>query len=150
MLPPGAHMGTPPPRCRGGPSPGRRQSRSWEKRLLTWASPGLLLVLVPVSGAVHPEVAAKWMSSPEPASSSAAAKPHLHSEGSAAAERGTEREVGGKLVALQTTTQAGRVLIVDDQTLFRSGLAGLLNDTGPAPVVGQAADGPEAVQQSGV
>jgi DNA-binding NarL/FixJ family response regulator len=40
-----------------------------------------------------------------------------------------------------------RVLIVDDQLLFRSGLAGLLQTDGRVEVVGQAADGAEAVHK---
>jgi len=39
-----------------------------------------------------------------------------------------------------------RVLIVDDQTLFRVGLAGLLAEDPRVEVVGQAADGVEAVK----
>ena len=39
------------------------------------------------------------------------------------------------------TTQLARVLIADDQTLFRSGLAGLLNQDRRVSVVGQAVDG---------
>ena len=39
-----------------------------------------------------------------------------------------------------------RVLIVDDQTLFRAGLARLLNEDPRLKVVGQAADGLEAVK----
>src|SRR5438270_2135911 len=128
--------------------PGASQSRSWEKRLLTQASLALFTGHVPVSGAVHPAVAAKWMSSPEPASSSVAAKPHLHSTSPAAAEPVTEREVGGKLVALQMATQAARVLIVDDQTLFRSGLAGRLNQERRVHVGGGAADGCDAGQEA--
>lgn len=38
-----------------------------------------------------------------------------------------------------------RVLIVDDQLLFRAGLAGLLETDGRVEVVGQAADGGEAL-----
>ena len=41
-----------------------------------------------------------------------------------------------------------RVLIVDDQTLFRSGLAKLLEADERIEVTGQAADGEEAVQQA--
>ena len=40
-----------------------------------------------------------------------------------------------------------RVLIVDDQTLFRSGLARLLDEDPRTKVVGQAADGSEAIKQ---
>ena len=50
----------------------------------------------------------------------------------------------------QTTTQVARVLIADDQTLFRSGLAGLLNDDNRVTVVGQAVDGQDAVNQAGI
>ena len=52
------------------------------------------------------------------------------------------------MVSAQTTTQVARVLIADDQTLFRSGLAGLLNDDKRVTVIGQAADGAEAVKQA--
>ena len=51
-------------------------------------------------------------------------------------------------MALQTATQAARVLIVDDQTLFRSGLAGLLNQDRRVHVVGEAVDGADAVKQA--
>ena len=40
-----------------------------------------------------------------------------------------------------------RVLIVDDQTLFRSGLVRLLEGDERLNVVGEARDGVEAVQQ---
>jgi DNA-binding NarL/FixJ family response regulator len=50
------------------------------------------------------------------------------------------------VVSSETVTQAARVLIADDQTLFRSGLARLLGEDPRVEVVGQAADGAEAVQ----
>src|SRR5437588_1502162 len=148
MLPPDAHMGTPPPRAAAVPARGVAVPVLGKATI----DPGVARALtghMPVSGAVHPAVAAKWMSSPEPASSSVAAKPHLHSTNPAAAEPVTEREVGGKLVALQTATQAARVLIVDDQTLFRSGLAGLLNQDRRVHGVGEAGDGADAGKQAG-
>jgi DNA-binding NarL/FixJ family response regulator len=43
-------------------------------------------------------------------------------------------------------TRAVRVLIVDDQTLFRAGLSRLLNEDQRVQVVGQALDGQEAVK----
>ena len=46
-----------------------------------------------------------------------------------------------------TTVTVPRVLIVDDQTLFRSGLARLLEGDERLNVVGEARDGVEAVQQ---
>ena len=39
-----------------------------------------------------------------------------------------------------------RVLLADDHTLFREGVRLLLEDTGDVEVVGQAADGEEAVE----
>ena len=39
-----------------------------------------------------------------------------------------------------------RVLIADDHTLFRRGLAGLLNETAEFTVAGEASSGPEAVR----
>jgi two-component system, NarL family, response regulator LiaR len=41
-----------------------------------------------------------------------------------------------------------RVLIADDQTLFRDGVARLLDEDGRVQVVGQAADGEEAVRMA--
>lgn len=49
----------------------------------------------------------------------------------------------------QTATQVVRVLITDDQTLFRSGLARLLQEDPRVEVVGQAVDGLDAVKRAG-
>jgi DNA-binding NarL/FixJ family response regulator len=48
---------------------------------------------------------------------------------------------------MNSTVTVPRVLIVDDQTLFRSGLARLLDEDKRVTVVGEAGDGLEAVQQ---
>ena len=45
-----------------------------------------------------------------------------------------------------TSTKAARVLIVDDQTLFRAGLARLLDSDDRVSVVGEAFDGLDAVK----
>lgn len=45
-------------------------------------------------------------------------------------------------------TKVARVLIVDDQGLFRAGLSKLLEDDPRVQVVGQAADGAEAVKRA--
>jgi len=47
-----------------------------------------------------------------------------------------------------TPTKAVRVLIVDDQTLFRTGLTSLLSEDERVDVVGQAVDGADAVKQA--
>ena len=47
---------------------------------------------------------------------------------------------------VSTTTRAARVLIADDQTLFRSGLARLLEVDDRVSVVGEAVDGLDAVK----
>jgi len=47
-----------------------------------------------------------------------------------------------------TIVRAARVLIVDDQTLFRTGLASLLTEDERVDVVGQAVDGADAVKQA--
>src|ERR1700693_1876851 len=47
-----------------------------------------------------------------------------------------------------TTTRTARVLIADDQTLFRSGLARLLDSDDRVSVVGEAVDGLEAVKRA--
>ena len=49
---------------------------------------------------------------------------------------------------MTVATKAARVLIVDDQTLFRMGLARLLEEDSRVEVVGQAVDGREAVKQA--
>jgi DNA-binding NarL/FixJ family response regulator len=48
---------------------------------------------------------------------------------------------------MNTTVTVPRVLIVDDQTLFRSGLARLLDGDDRVSVIGEAGDGVEAVQK---
>jgi DNA-binding NarL/FixJ family response regulator len=45
-------------------------------------------------------------------------------------------------------TRAARVLIADDQTLFRAGLAHLLNEDPRVEIVGTAVNGAEAVKQA--
>jgi len=49
---------------------------------------------------------------------------------------------------MTVATRAARVLIADDQTLFRAGLARLLNEDSRVEVVGQAIDGQDAVKQA--
>jgi DNA-binding NarL/FixJ family response regulator len=49
---------------------------------------------------------------------------------------------------MTVATRAVRVLIADDQTLFRSGLAKLLNEDPRVEVVGQASDGADAAKQA--
>jgi len=50
---------------------------------------------------------------------------------------------------LTTTTTTVRTLIADDQTLFRVGLARLLEEDDRVEIVGQAGDGAEAVKLAG-
>lgn len=49
---------------------------------------------------------------------------------------------------LTVATKAARVLIADDQTLFRAGLARLLDEDSRIEIVGQATDGADAVKQA--
>jgi DNA-binding NarL/FixJ family response regulator len=49
---------------------------------------------------------------------------------------------------VSTAVQVARVLIADDQTLFRSGLARLLDEDTRVQVVGLAVDGVDAVKQA--
>jgi DNA-binding NarL/FixJ family response regulator len=49
---------------------------------------------------------------------------------------------------LTVATKAARVLIADDQTLFRAGLARLLDEDSMIEIVGQATDGADAVKQA--
>ncbi len=49
---------------------------------------------------------------------------------------------------MSVITRAARVLVVDDQTLFRTGLTSLLGEDGRVEVVGQAVDGADAVRQA--
>jgi DNA-binding NarL/FixJ family response regulator len=55
---------------------------------------------------------------------------------------------GGKMSGAQTITKAAQVLIADDETLFRSGLARLLDEDPRIEVVGQCVDGLDAVKQA--
>jgi DNA-binding NarL/FixJ family response regulator len=50
--------------------------------------------------------------------------------------------------AMATATAAARVLIADDQTLFRSGLARLLQEDPRVEVVGHAVDGADVLKQA--
>jgi DNA-binding NarL/FixJ family response regulator len=50
---------------------------------------------------------------------------------------------------VKTSTRTARVLIADDQTLFRSGLARLLDVDDRVSVVGEAVDGLDAVKLAG-
>jgi DNA-binding NarL/FixJ family response regulator len=52
------------------------------------------------------------------------------------------------MVSTQTVTQVARVLIADDQTLFRSGLARLLDEDQRVQVIGQAVDGADVVKRA--
>jgi DNA-binding NarL/FixJ family response regulator len=52
------------------------------------------------------------------------------------------------VASTSTATTFVRVLITDDQTLFRSGLARLLEEDPRVKVVGQAVDGADAVKQA--
>lgn len=49
---------------------------------------------------------------------------------------------------MTVATKAVRVLVVDDQTLFRTGLTSLLSEDERVDVVGQAVDGADAVKQA--
>jgi NarL family two-component system response regulator LiaR len=51
---------------------------------------------------------------------------------------------------LRATVRTARVLIADDQTLFRSGLARLLDVDDRVSVVGEATDGLEAIRLAGL
>jgi DNA-binding NarL/FixJ family response regulator len=51
-------------------------------------------------------------------------------------------------MSTQTATRAARVVIADDQTLFRTGLARLLNEDPRVEVVGQAVDGADVVERA--
>src|SRR5438105_7429670 len=129
----------------GVPAPAR-ESRVWEKRLLTPGPASALTVLMPVAGAVHPDVFARWTRSPLPVDSGAS-PPARRGDAVIELERVIEPEPGGNTVT--QTTQLARVLIADDQTLFRSGLAGLLNQDRRVSGVGQAGDGDDAGKQAG-
>lgn len=52
------------------------------------------------------------------------------------------------MTQLMTAARVPRVLIADDQTLFRSGLARLLEEDSRLQVVGEAVDGEDAVEQA--
>jgi DNA-binding NarL/FixJ family response regulator len=49
---------------------------------------------------------------------------------------------------MTVATKAARVLVADDQTLFRAGLSRLLSEDARVEVIGQAIDGADAVKQA--
>jgi DNA-binding NarL/FixJ family response regulator len=49
---------------------------------------------------------------------------------------------------MTTATKVARVLLVDDQTLFRMGLARLLSEDDRIEIIGQAVDGADAITQA--
>src|SRR5437660_4031368 len=49
---------------------------------------------------------------------------------------------------MTVATRAARVVIADDQTLFRTGLARLLDEDPRVEVIGQAVDGADAARQA--
>jgi DNA-binding NarL/FixJ family response regulator len=49
---------------------------------------------------------------------------------------------------MTVATSAARVLVVDDQTLFRTGLTSLLSEDARVDVIGQAVDGADAIKQA--
>src|SRR3989442_4123700 len=123
------------------------EAESWEKGLLTRDGQLRYLVRMPISGVVHPDVYSRWVNSTATTPTSVRPAPR-RSEAATAVQPTAEQKPGGMTVSTQTINQVARLLIVDDQTLFRSGLAGLLNDDSRVAVVGQAADGAEAVKQA--
>src|ERR1700737_401288 len=84
-------------------------------------------------GAVHPDVYSRWSKDPG---------------GGGVEATATTVEPKVKDPAVQTRGRVARVLIADDQTLFRSGLARLLDEDPRVEVVGQAFDGLEVVKQA--
>jgi DNA-binding NarL/FixJ family response regulator len=52
------------------------------------------------------------------------------------------------MVTTETSTQVVRVLIADDQTLFRSGLAKLLEEDPRVDIIGQASDGADVIKRA--
>lgn len=52
------------------------------------------------------------------------------------------------MVSTETGTQVVRVLIADDQTLFRAGLAGLLEEDPRVQIIGQAVDGADVIKRA--
>jgi DNA-binding NarL/FixJ family response regulator len=99
---------------------------------------------MPISGLVHPAVYSKWRDTPDPAESARPGSPRT--EGATALRAVEDEEAGGSPTTVHALTPPARVLIADDQTLFRSGLAGLLSQDRRVTVIGQAVDGGEAVK----
>ncbi|HEY1421284.1 MAG TPA: response regulator transcription factor [Candidatus Dormibacteraeota bacterium] len=52
------------------------------------------------------------------------------------------------MISTPIAARAARVLVVDDQTLFRMGLTSLLSEDARVDVVGQAVDGADALKQA--
>jgi DNA-binding NarL/FixJ family response regulator len=52
------------------------------------------------------------------------------------------------MISTETGTQVVRVLIADDQTLFRAGLARLLDEDPRVQIIGQAVDGADVIKRA--
>jgi DNA-binding NarL/FixJ family response regulator len=87
---------------------------------------------MPQAGSIHPNVSTPW------------AQPSRAEEST-----GAHEPVASTAIA-STKPRVARVLIVDDQTLFRSGLAKLLAEDPRVEVVGQGVDGLDALKQVAV
>src|SRR2546430_16689558 len=102
---------------------------------------------MPISGVVHPEVYSRWVNAPATTPTSVRPAPR-RSEAATAVQLTAEQKPGGVTVSTQTMNQLARVLVLDDQTLFRPGLAGLLDENDRLAVVGQGADAAAAVHHA--
>jgi len=65
-------------------------------------------------------------------------------------ERPEASNAGTSTIEASTPATVARVMIVDDQTLFRAGLARLLEEDPRVQVVGQAVDGADAIKRVAV
>jgi DNA-binding NarL/FixJ family response regulator len=104
---------------------------------------------MPQTGSTHPNVSTPWARSGGALTAGSAHRPD-HGATRRAEETRGEPEPGRGIPGASTKSRVARVLIVDDQTLFRSGLARLLAEDPRVEVVGQAVDGLDALKQVAV
>src|SRR3982074_116899 len=119
----------------GAPEQRRRRPAvpaEWDKRLLTPGPSRRYIGHMPQAGSIHPNVSTPW------------AQPSRAEESTGAPEPAASTAIAS------TKPRVARVLIVDDQTLFRSGLAKLLAEDPRVEVVGQGVDGLDALKQVAV